>query len=53
LQLVEPWLKTTTPTPPKAEAVQRGPWEARRPLRLYPVRLLLNGMPELLVDLGW
>ena len=33
------------------EAEPRGPREARRPLRVHPVRLLLDLMPELLVEL--
>ena len=38
--------------PQGAAAVQAGSREARWPLRVHPVRLLLDGMPELLVDLG-
>src|SRR5262249_54726214 len=34
------------------EAEPRRPAKARRPLRMHPVRLLLDGMPELLVELG-
>src|SRR5262249_45228622 len=32
------------------EAEPRGPAETRRPLRMHPVRLLLDVMPELLVE---
>ena len=35
-----------------AAAVARGPGEARRPLRVHPVRLLLDQLPELLVELA-
>ena len=34
------------------EAEPRGPREARRPLRVHPVRLLLDLVPELLVEFG-
>ena len=50
---IEPWLQTTTPTPREGmEAERRGPREARRPLRVHPVRLLLDLVPELLVESG-
>ena len=41
---IEPWLKTATPEPSGKERLQspRGPREARRPLRVHPVRLLLD-----------
>ncbi len=49
----EPWLKTTTPAPEKEwRAEPRGPAEARRPLRMHPVRLLHHRVPELLVEFG-
>ena len=35
-----------------AAAVARGPGEAGRPLRVHPVRLLLDLLPELLVEFG-
>ena len=49
---IEPWLKTKTPTPSRqgAAAVARRPREARRALRVHPVRLLLDQLPELLVE---
>jgi succinate dehydrogenase / fumarate reductase, iron-sulfur subunit len=40
---IEPWLKTDTPP---------GPREARRPLRVHPLRLLLDLVHELLVEFG-
>ena len=50
---IEPWLQTDTPTPREGmAAVPRGPRQARRPLRVHPVRLLLDRVPELLVELG-
>jgi hypothetical protein len=39
-------------SPQGAAAIKTGSREARRPLRVHSVRLLLDGMPELLVDLG-
>ena len=48
---IEPWLKTVTPTPGKgAAAVAAGAREARRALRMHPVRLLLDLLSELLVE---
>ena len=48
---IEPWLKTETPAPEKEwRQSQRGPREARRALRVHPVRLLLDLLPELLVE---
>ena len=49
---IEPWLKTKTPTPlgQGAAAIARGPGQAGRPLRVHPVRLLLDLLPELLVE---
>src|SRR5690606_12646134 len=35
---------------PRAPAVPRGPQEAGRPVRVHPVRLLLDQLPELLVE---
>ena len=51
---IQPWLKTVTPDAvgQGAAAVARGPREARRPLRVHPVRLLLDQLPELLVELA-
>ena len=41
---IEPWLKTATPEPSGKERLQspERPREARRPLRVHPVRLLLD-----------
>ncbi len=48
---IEPWLQTTTPTPEKEWKQSREDRaEARRPLRVHPVRLLLDLVPELLVE---
>jgi succinate dehydrogenase / fumarate reductase iron-sulfur subunit len=49
---IEPWLKTgfAAAGPQGMEAEPRGPREARRPLRVHPVRLLLDLLPELLVE---
>ena len=48
---IEPWLKTVTPTPEKEWLQIEGrPREARRALRVHPVRLLLDLVPELLVE---
>ncbi len=48
---IEPWLKTTTPTPQKEwKQSRRRPQEARRSLRVHPVRLLLDLLPQLLVE---
>ena len=48
---IEPWLKTTTPTPEKEWLPDaRGPRRARRTLRVHPVRLVLDLLPELLVE---
>ena len=48
---IEPWLKTTTTRPrPRAAAVARGARQARRALRMHPLRLLLDRLPELLVE---
>ena len=48
---VKPWLETETHRAGAGvEAVDRGPQEARRALRVHPVRLLLDLLPELLVE---
>ena len=48
---IEPWLQTVTPTPREGMAAEpRRPQQARRPLRVHPVRLLLDVVPELLVE---
>ena len=48
---IEPWLKTVSPEPAK-EWLQshEDRAEARRALRVHPVRLLLDLVPELLVE---
>ena len=50
---IQPWLKTAQPRAigQGAAAIAGGPREARRPLRVHPVRLLLDQLPELLVEL--
>lgn len=48
---IEPWLKTTTPTPQKEWKQSHEDREKpRRALRMHPVRLLLDLLPELLVE---
>ena len=48
---IEPWLHTSTPEPAERMAPVRGrPGEARRPLRVHPLRLLLHLVPQLLVE---
>ncbi len=48
---IEPWLKTTTPAAREGMAADAGrPGEARRPLRVHSLRLLLDLLPELLVE---
>ena len=48
---IEPWLKTTTPRARKGMATDAGgPRRARRALRVHPLRLLLDLLPELLVE---
>ena len=49
---VKPWLQTRTPAPPDRERLQSqgGPGEDRPPVGLHPVRLLLDRLPELLVE---
>ena len=50
---IEPWLKTKTPTPQKEwKQSPAGSRKARRSLRMHPVRLLLDVVPELLVERG-
>ena len=50
---VKPWLQTRTPAPPDRERLQSqgGAGEDRPAIRLHPVRLLLDLLPELLVEL--
>ena len=50
---IQPWLKTVTPgaVGQGAAAVAGRPREARRPLRVHPLLLLLDRLPELLVEL--
>ena len=46
-----PGCKTATPAPAQGVAAEpRGPREARRALRVHPLRLLLDLVPELLVE---
>ena len=49
---IQPWLKSATPEPSGKERLQspddRG--EARRALRVHPLRLLLDQLPQLLVE---
>ena len=48
---VKPWLETETPRAGAGvEAVDRGPPQARRALRVHPLRLLLDLLPVLLVE---
>jgi len=48
---IQPWLKTVTPPPSGKERLQSpDDREARRALRMHPVRLLLDELPELLVE---
>ena len=48
---IEPWLKTVSPGAGEGMAAgARGPLEARWPLRVHPVRVLLDVVSELLVE---
>ena len=48
---IEPWLQTTSPTPQKEwRQSHEDRAEARRSLRMHPVRVLLDRLPELLVE---
>ena len=48
---IEPWLQTESAGAGKGmAAIARGPRQARRPLRVHSVRLLLDLLPELLVE---
>ena len=48
---IEPWLKTVSPEPAKEwKQSHEDRAEARRALRVHPVRLLLDLVPELLVE---
>ena len=50
---VQPWLQTVTAAPEKEwQPVEGRPRQARRALRVHPVRLLLDLVPELLVEPG-
>ncbi len=48
---IKPWLRTQSPAPDR-ERLQSpgGSQEDRRPVRVHPVRLLLDQLPELLVE---
>ena len=49
--LIEPWLKTVDADAGKGMAPDAGgPRQARRPLRVHPVRLVHDLLPELLVE---
>ena len=49
---VRPWLQTREPAPAgqRADAVARGPGKSRPAVGLHPLRLLLDQLPELLVE---
>ena len=49
---IEPWMKTDTAPPSSTERLQaqEDREKARRALRMHPVRLLLDELPELLVE---
>ena len=49
---VKPWLQTRTPAPPDRERLQSKEDQEKidRPVGLHPVRLLLDLLPELLVE---
>jgi succinate dehydrogenase / fumarate reductase iron-sulfur subunit len=48
---IKPWLRTQSPAAgSRAAAVAGGAQEARWPVRVHPVRLLLDQLPELLVE---
>jgi succinate dehydrogenase/fumarate reductase-like Fe-S protein len=48
---IEPWLQTDLADAAEGmEAEPRGPAKARRALRMYSLRLLLDLLPELLVE---
>jgi succinate dehydrogenase / fumarate reductase iron-sulfur subunit len=49
---IEPWLQTDTPEPQRERRLQSPgrPRQAGRPLRVHPVRLLLDLLPQLLVE---
>ena len=49
---IKPWLRTQSAgaAGPRAPAVEGRPRQARRPVRMHPVRLLLDQLPELLVE---
>ena len=51
---IKPWMRTRTPPPPDRERAQsrRRSRPSRRPLRMRTLRLLLDRLPELLVELG-
>ena len=49
--LIQPWLKTTQPgAVTRTAAVARRPRPARRPLRVHSLLLLLDQLPQLLVE---
>ena len=48
---IQPWLKTVSPTPQKEWLQSHDDRaKARRALRVHPLRLLLDRLPELLVE---
>ena len=49
---IEPWMKTDTAAPASEERLTGagGPPKTRRALRVHPLRLLLDELPELLVE---
>ena len=51
---IKPWLQTVTTAPSGKERLQspEDREQARRPVRVHPVRLLLDLVPELLVELA-
>ena len=50
---IKPYLQTKIGrTGDRVEAIARRPRQARRPLRMHPVRLLFDVVPELLVEFG-
>ena len=49
---IKPWMRTQSspPAATRAPAVEGRPRQARRPVRMHPVRLLFDLVPELLVE---
>ncbi len=51
-ELIQPWLKTSSPVPSRERLqIAGGSGGARRTLPVHPLLLLLDGLPELLVEL--